>query len=140
MSQEEEIRENQHQNQSICSGAMLTLMETASSRVESADNHSLLDITKGFTERTFIINMIVKSIKMTNLSKKGLLLSTKRRSKAFQAMESLPGRQSDALSTLFMYASTVNVNLRLLTTRETTKRDVTRRKQRSGLPEYSNEH
>jgi hypothetical protein len=67
MSQEEEIRENQHQNQSICSGAMLTLMETASSRVESADNHSLLDITKGFTERTFIINMIVKSIKMTKL-------------------------------------------------------------------------
>ena len=140
MSQEEEIRENQHQNQSICSGAMLTLMETASSRVESADNHSLLDITKGFTERTFIINMIVKSIKMTKLWKKGLLLSTKRRSKAFQAMESLPGRQSDALSTLFMYASTVNVNLRLPTTRETTKRDVTRRKQRSGLPEYSNEH
>ena len=69
MSQAEEIREreNQHQNQSICSGAMLTLMETASSRVESADNHSLLDITKGFTERTFIINMIVNSIKMTKL-------------------------------------------------------------------------
>ena len=67
MSQEEEIRENQHQNQSICSGAMLTLMETASSRVDSAGNHSLLDIAKGFTERTFIINMIVKSIKMTKL-------------------------------------------------------------------------
>ena len=140
MLQEEEIRENQHQNQSICSGAMLTLMETASSRVESADNHSLLDITKGFTERTFIINMIVKSIKMTKLWKKWLLLSTKRRSKAFQAMESLPGRQSDALSTLFMYASTVNMNLRLLTTRETIKSDVTRRKQRYGLLEYSNEH
>ena len=140
MSQEEEIRENQHQNQSICSGAMLTLMETASSRVDSAGNHSLLDITKGFTERTFIINMIVNSIKMTSLSKKGLLLSTKRGSNALQAMESLPGRQSDALSTLFMYASTVNVNLRLLTTRETTKRDVTRRKQRYGLLEYSNEH
>ena len=124
MSQEEEIRENQHQNQSICSGAMLTLMETASSRVESADNHSLLDITKGFTERTFIINMIVKSIKMTKLWKKWLLLSTKRRSKAFQAMESLPGRQSDALSTLFMYASTVNVNLRLLTRKEIIKRGV----------------
>jgi len=67
MSQEEEIRENQHQNQSICSGAMLTLMETASSRVDSAGNHSLLDITKGFTERNFTINMIVKSIKMTKL-------------------------------------------------------------------------
>ena len=140
MSQEEEIRENQHQNQSICSGAMLTLMETASSRVDSAGKHSLLDITKGFTERTFTIKIMVCSKEMTNLSKKGLLLSTNRGSNAEQAWESLPGRQSDALSTLFMYASTVNVNLRLLTTRETTKRDVTRRKQRSGLPEYSNEH
>ncbi len=49
----------------------MTLMETASSRVDSAGNHSLLDITKGFTERNFIINMIVNSIKMTKLSKKG---------------------------------------------------------------------
>ena len=140
MSQEEEIRENQHQNQSICSGAMLTLMETASSRVDSAEKHSLLDIAKGFTERTFTLKVMVCSKKISNLSKKGLLLSTNRGSNAEQAGESLPGRQSDALSTLFMYASTVNVNLRLLTTRETTKRDVTRRKQRYGLLEYSNEH
>ena len=71
MSQEEEIRENQHQNQSICSGAMLTLMETASSRVDSAGKHSLLDITKGFTERNFIIKIMVCSKEMTKLSKKG---------------------------------------------------------------------
>jgi hypothetical protein len=69
MSQAEKIREreNQHQNQSTCSEAMLTLMETASSRVDSAGNHSLLDITKGFTERNFTINIIVNSIKMTKL-------------------------------------------------------------------------
>jgi hypothetical protein len=140
MFQEEEIRENQHQNQSICSGAMLTLMETASSRVESADNHSLLDITKGFTERTFIINMIVKSIKMTNLSKKGLLLSTKRGSNALQTMESLPGRQSDALSTLFINASTVNVNLRLLTRKEIIKRGVLKLNLGPMLPKVQLEH
>ena len=124
MSQEEEIRENQHQNQSICSGAMLTLMETASSRVDIAGNHSLLDITKRFRERNFTIKIMVCSKEMTNLSKKGLLLSTKRGSNALQAMESLPGRQSDALSTLFMHASTVNVNLRLLTRKEIIKRGV----------------
>ena len=124
MSQEEEIRENQHQNQSICSGAMLTLMETASSRVDSAGKHSLLDITKGFTERNFTLKVMVCSKEISNLSKKGLLLSTNRGSNAEQAWESLPGRQSDALSTLFMYASTVNVNLRLLTRKEIIKRGV----------------
>ena len=118
----------------------MTLKETASYRVDSAGKHSLIDITKGFTERTFTIKIMVCSKEMTNLSKKGLLLSTNRGSNAEQAWESLPGRQSDALTTLFMYASTVNVNLRLLTTRETPKRDVTRRKQRYGLLEYSNEH
>jgi hypothetical protein len=60
----------------------------------------------------------------SNLSKKGLLLSSNRGSNAEQAWESLPGRQSDALSTLFMYASTVNVNLRLLTRKEIIKRGV----------------
>jgi hypothetical protein len=92
--------------------------------VDSAGKHSLLDITKGFTERTFTINIIVNIINMTKLRKKWLLLGTKRGSNAFQEMESLPGRQSDALSTLFMYASTVNVNLRLLTRKEIIKRGV----------------
>jgi hypothetical protein len=62
--------------------------------------------------------------KNDKIMKKGLFLSTKRGGNAEQAGESLPGRQSDALSTLFMYASTVNVNLRLLTRKEIIKRGV----------------